>query len=155
MSILAVGSPMRPQTLTQTDQIIQKSSLQTGQAIRSFTRVLELPLDRRSLDSYACGDRLEFLRRARRDDAEADPVAGPGYLLNIAIASPRVLALAFIPALAIGVLAINAALAMNLQPRPGQEGMVLPGLIGTGLLFLVVQRLHFWLVDKTLRRRDS
>ena len=74
---------------------------------------------------------------------------------DVTWSAPRVLALAFIPALAIGVLAINAALAMNLQPRPGQEGMVLPGLIGTGLLFLVVQRLHFWLIEKTLRRDDS
>ena len=74
---------------------------------------------------------------------------------DVTWSAPRVLALAFIPALATGVLAINAALAMNLQPRPGQEGMVLPGLIGTGLLFLVVQRLHFWLIEKTLRRGDS
>ena len=36
MSILAVGSPMRPHTLTQTDQNTVKSYLQTGRAIRSF-----------------------------------------------------------------------------------------------------------------------
>lgn len=36
MSILAMGSPMRPHTLTQTDQKTVKSYLQTGRAIRSF-----------------------------------------------------------------------------------------------------------------------
>ena len=36
MSILAMGSPMRPHTLTQTDQNTVKSYLQTGRAIRSF-----------------------------------------------------------------------------------------------------------------------
>lgn len=74
---------------------------------------------------------------------------------DVTWSAPRVLALGFIPALAIGVLTINAALAVNLQPRPGQEGMVLPGLIGTGLLFVVVQRLHFWLIQKTLGRSNS
>ena len=34
MSILAVGSPMRPYTLTQTDQNTSRSPLQTGRAIR-------------------------------------------------------------------------------------------------------------------------
>lgn len=37
MSILAMGSPMRPYTLAQTDQNTVKSYLQTGRAIRSFT----------------------------------------------------------------------------------------------------------------------
>lgn len=36
MSILAMGSPMRPHTLTQTDQNTSKSPLQTGRAIRFF-----------------------------------------------------------------------------------------------------------------------
>jgi len=45
--------------------------------------------------------------------------------------APRVGALAFVPALGIAVLTINAALALNLRPRPGQEGMVLPTFIGT------------------------
>ncbi len=34
MSILAMGSPKRPYTLTQTDQGTSKSHLQTGRAIR-------------------------------------------------------------------------------------------------------------------------
>lgn len=36
MSILAMGSPMRPHTLTQTDQNTSKSPLQTGRAIRFY-----------------------------------------------------------------------------------------------------------------------
>lgn len=78
-----------------------------------------------------------------------------GLTGDVTWSAPRVLALAFIPALAISVLAINAALAVNLQPRPGQESMVLPGLIATGILFLVIQTLDFWLIEKTLRRGDS
>ena len=39
MSILAMGSPMRPYTLTQTDQSFAKSYLQAGRAIR-FLRVM-------------------------------------------------------------------------------------------------------------------
>jgi sterol desaturase/sphingolipid hydroxylase (fatty acid hydroxylase superfamily) len=74
---------------------------------------------------------------------------------DVTWSAPRVLALAFVPALAIGVLVINAALAVNLQPRPGQGGMVLPGLIGTGILFTGIQLLHFWLIRKTLCRDDS
>ena len=38
MPILVMGSPMRPHTLTQTDQSNSKSPLQTGRAIRSFAR---------------------------------------------------------------------------------------------------------------------
>ena len=38
MSILAMGSPMRPYTLTQTDQSFSKSPLQTGRAIRFLWR---------------------------------------------------------------------------------------------------------------------
>ena len=39
MSILAMGSPMRPYTLTQTDQNTLKSCLQTGRAIRFFANI--------------------------------------------------------------------------------------------------------------------
>ena len=39
MSILAMGSPMRPHTLTQTDQNTSKSTLQTGRAIRFFLKL--------------------------------------------------------------------------------------------------------------------
>lgn len=67
----------------------------------------------------------------------------------------RVLALAFILSLEVGALAIDAALAVNLQPELGQEGIVLLRLIGTGLLLLVFQHLYLWLIEKSLRRGDS
>jgi len=69
--------------------------------------------------------------------------------------APRVVALAFVPALAIVILTINAALALNLQPRPGQEGLVLPATIATGIIFIRVQLFHFWLIENTLHRNGS
>jgi hypothetical protein len=69
--------------------------------------------------------------------------------------APRVVALAFVPALAIVILTINAALALNLQPRPGQEGLVLPATIATGIIFIGVQLFHFWLMENTLHRNGS
>lgn len=69
--------------------------------------------------------------------------------------APRVVALACVPVLAVGVLAINVVLALNLRPRPGQEGMVLPTFIATGVTFIAVQLLHVWLIEKTLRRNGS
>ena len=69
--------------------------------------------------------------------------------------APRVVALAFVPALAIIVLTLNAGLALNLRPRPGQEGMVLPAFIGTGILFIAIQLFHFWMIEKTLRRNGG
>lgn len=99
-----------------------------------------------------CGLAIRANSRFRREDRLPMQWWLPG---DVTWSAPRVLALGFIPALAIGVLTINAALAANLQPRPGQEGMVLPGLIGTGVLFVVIQRLHFWLIERTLGRGDS
>ncbi|MES2451209.1 MAG: hypothetical protein V4610_11645 [Pseudomonadota bacterium] len=69
--------------------------------------------------------------------------------------APRVFALAFIPALAICVFAACVALNLNVPSRAGQEGMVLPTLIGMGALFVACQFLHLWLIDKTLRRNGS
>lgn len=66
--------------------------------------------------------------------------------------APRPVALAFIPALAFSVLLSSAVLALNVQPRPGQEGMVLPTLVGMGALFVLIQLLHFWLIEKTLHK---
>lgn len=61
----------------------------------------------------------------------------------------------FHPALATGILMINAVLAMNLQPRPGHEGMVLPMFIGVGIVSVVIELLHFWFIEKTLHRDGS
>lgn len=69
--------------------------------------------------------------------------------------APRVVALAFIPALAICVLAAHVVLALNVPARPGQEGMVLPALLAMGAIFVACQLLHLWLIDKTLRRNGG
>jgi hypothetical protein len=74
---------------------------------------------------------------------------------DVTWSAPRVLALAFIPTLATGILMINAVLALNLQPRPGQERMVLPTFIGVGIVSVGIQLLHFWLIEKTLHRDGS
>ena len=66
--------------------------------------------------------------------------------------APRVPALMFTPALAIFVLILFVAGAMNFDPRPGQEGMVLPALIGVGCIFVAVHVFHLWLSEKSLRR---
>ena len=66
--------------------------------------------------------------------------------------APRYLALAFIPALAIGALSIFVVISFTLKPRVGQEAIVLPSLIGLGLTFIAIQLAHFWLIAKTLRR---
>lgn len=69
--------------------------------------------------------------------------------------APRPIALALIPALAIFVFASLIVLSRNVAPRPGQEGMVLPTLIGLGATFVFIQALHFWLIERSLRRNGS
>ena len=69
--------------------------------------------------------------------------------------APRPVALAAIPALALAVLLSFAVLSSNMRPRSGQEDMAFPAFIGIGALFLSIQRLHFWLIEKTLHRKDS
>ena len=63
--------------------------------------------------------------------------------------APRRLALAFIPALAFAVLSVSSVM---LEPRPGQEDLLLPALIGLGVMFLAIQLAHFFMIAKTLRR---
>lgn len=48
ISILAMGSPMRPYTLTQTDQSFSKSYLQAGRAIRFLGALMGAPQAKRS-----------------------------------------------------------------------------------------------------------
>lgn len=69
--------------------------------------------------------------------------------------APRRLALAFIPALATGVFTIYIIMSLTVEPRVGQEVLVLPTLVGLGAMFIAVQLAHFWLITKTLRRNDS
>lgn len=69
--------------------------------------------------------------------------------------APRPLALAFVPALAVATFAIYALMGVKVPPRVGQEDMVFPAFVGLGTLFVAVQLLHFWLVEKTLSRKGS
>lgn len=69
--------------------------------------------------------------------------------------APRVVALAFIPTLAIVTLAACVVLMLNVPPRVGQEALVVPSLIAVGAIFVGCQLLHLWLIDKTLRRKGS
>lgn len=69
--------------------------------------------------------------------------------------APRQLALAFIPALAACFFVSLTLLSVNVRPRPGQEGMVLPTVIGICVMFLGIQLLHLWLAKQTLRRNGG
>lgn len=66
--------------------------------------------------------------------------------------APRSVALAFIPILAAGVLGFQVLMALNVPARAGQEALVFPVLVGTGVTLIAVQLLHFWLIERTLRR---
>jgi hypothetical protein len=50
--------------------------------------------------------------------------------------APRALALTLIPALGTGFLGFITLLALNVRPRPGQEGMVLPTTMLIGAAFV-------------------
>ena len=71
---------------------------------------------------------------------------------EITWSAPRRVALAFIPALAVIVLAILGVIMLTLQPRAGQESQVLPAFMGLGATFVAIQLAHFWLIARTLRR---
>ncbi|MCC2980873.1 hypothetical protein [Sphingomonas sp. IC4-52] len=76
------------------------------------------------------------------------------WLLNgdVTWSAPRRMALAFMPALSIPMLAALIWLFLNVAPRPGQEHLVFPVFVGIGALFVAIQLLHVWLIDRTLRR---
>lgn len=74
---------------------------------------------------------------------------------NVTWSAPRPVALALIPTLAFSVLVSFVVLSLNMQPRPGEEGMVVPTLIAIGALFVLIQLLHFWMIDKTLSKNGN
>lgn len=71
---------------------------------------------------------------------------------DVTWSAPRPIALAFIPATTLLVLAILTVLMAYTQPRPGQEGMVIPTVIALGMLFLAAQLFHIWMIERTFRR---
>lgn len=66
--------------------------------------------------------------------------------------APRHFALALLPALAFLSFTGLSVLSLYVQPRPGQEKLLLPSLFAIGLLFLSVQLFHLWMVERSLRR---
>lgn len=69
--------------------------------------------------------------------------------------APRRIALAFIPTLAIIVLASYVALSLTTKPRAGDEQLVIPAMFFMGFLLLGIQWLHLYLVSKTLDRNGG
>lgn len=69
--------------------------------------------------------------------------------------APRVVALSFTPALAIGVLTLFVIGLMTMRPRPGQEGEVLTALLSLGGCLIGAHILDLWSVGRTLRRRGE
>lgn len=69
--------------------------------------------------------------------------------------APRVVALSFTPALTIAILAFFVVGSMTMQPRPGQEGAVVPALLGLGACFVAAHAFHLWMIGKTLRRTGN
>jgi len=66
--------------------------------------------------------------------------------------APRRLALVFMPVLAIALLGFFTLMSINVPPRAGQEGLVLPILIIMGLTLVGAQLFHFWLIGRTISR---
>lgn len=66
--------------------------------------------------------------------------------------APRPVALAFMPILAMGVLGFQVYMASTVPARAGEEVRVFPVLVGTGVVLIAMQLLHFWLIEKILRR---
>jgi len=69
--------------------------------------------------------------------------------------APRALALTLIPVLGTGLLGFITLLALNVAPRPAQEGMVLPATMLIGAGFVGAQLFHFWLIERTMNRNGS
>lgn len=71
---------------------------------------------------------------------------------SVTWSAPRRIALSFIPVLATFTLCGLAALLSHMKPRPGQEHLAVPSFLVVGLLFLVIQIFHLWMIGKTVRR---
>lgn len=95
---------------------------------------------------------LAFRANRRFHDENRLPMQW-GFTGEVTWSAPRRLALAFMPMLAVVVLGFFTVMSLNVPPRPGQEGLVFPTLVGTGATLVVVQLLHFWLIAKTLGRK--
>jgi len=68
--------------------------------------------------------------------------------------APRLVGLAFSPALTIGVLGL-VCLASPHHTRPGQEHLVVPMTLISGTVLTAIQLLHLWLVFRTLKPAEK
>ena len=75
-----------------------------------------------------------------------------GFTGEVNWSAPRRLALAFMPMLAVALLGFFTFMSMEVPPRAGQEGLVFPVLVVMGAALVAAQLLHFWLVERTIRR---
>lgn len=67
--------------------------------------------------------------------------------------APRKVALSFTPILAAIILMATAALTTFLNPKAGQEGLVIPAIVLIALVFIGAHALHLWLIGKSFRRQ--
>ena len=69
--------------------------------------------------------------------------------------APRPIALSVVPALAVLTFVVMIVLSFSTDPRSGQEAEVLPTMSSLGIMFLGIQVLHLWLIEKTVQRNSS
>lgn len=69
--------------------------------------------------------------------------------------APRPIALSIVPTLAVLTFIVIVVLSFSTDPRSGQEAEVLPTMISLGIMFLGIQVLHLWLIEKTVQRNSS
>lgn len=68
--------------------------------------------------------------------------------------APRRIALGIMPGLTFALLGVQVGLSLFVPPRAGQEHLVLPVLILTGVALLGGQQLHLWLAARTIGHRE-
>ncbi|MEH3046579.1 hypothetical protein [Sphingomonas adhaesiva] len=75
-----------------------------------------------------------------------------GITGKVTWSAPRRVAFAVMPLLVAGMSGFQLIMAITVDPRPGQEGLVLPVLAGIGVTLLAIQLLHARLIAWTLQR---
>ena len=75
-----------------------------------------------------------------------------GFTGQVNWSAPRRVALSFMPILAVALLGFFTIMSINASPKAGQEGLVFPILVLMGITLVAAQLLHFWLVERTIRR---
>ena len=78
-----------------------------------------------------------------------------GFTGQVNWSAPRRLALAFMPMLAVALLGFFTVMSINVPPRAGQDGLVLPILVVMGITLVGVQLVHFWLIERTIHRNPD